>query len=608
VGAPSDIDRLIELGLNRYGAGDLEGALLMWEEALAIDPDNARASSYADYVRLHYEMLAGGEPEIAPADEAPFGIEEEPEYQIEIEPGELDPSTLREAQPPVAADALDLGWFDEEATHDVSSTVEPAAAPEEPEIELTLEAEEPALPPAAPEAREGDIEPLPEVSFEDATREYHGNPTKPALPVGDLAPAVPITHTEFESEAGTGGDFSEAGTSEFKQEYTGGFQPEGTPIGFGNQETEIRKRNFGFVQPTASTSTAAPTPVRDKPSSPLTIGSAPTIDTLQLGELTQERLSAPEGTSPGEKTLERRPSFEHALDEPDERDLLEGLPVPNRPAKPQPADVEPEATPLVGSKGITKELPDSKRPPARRDSADLSQAEVMMNAAATRDFSPKIDIAAPTRELGIRPPSKRPPTLENPDDDDMPTKQSDARAIRDTAREQGRAQPRAASEPTHHDLLPLDPVDARTAQILDEIDAEAPAAESASDQTRRRITTLLERAVAWNQAGDPEKAVCAVDLALDEDPNSAVAQKLITRHRDAIMNVMQSYLGDLERQPQLAKSLQDLQNAPISPRAAFLVSRIDGTLTLDELLDVSGMPRLEALRHLCQLHLRGVLR
>ena len=39
----ADIDRLIEEGLNRYGTGDLDGALLIWEQALAIDPDNAQA-------------------------------------------------------------------------------------------------------------------------------------------------------------------------------------------------------------------------------------------------------------------------------------------------------------------------------------------------------------------------------------------------------------------------------------------------------------------------------------------------------------------------------------------------------------------------------------
>jgi hypothetical protein len=74
------------------------------------------------------------------------------------------------------------------------------------------------------------------------------------------------------------------------------------------------------------------------------------------------------------------------------------------------------------------------------------------------------------------------------------------------------------------------------------------------------------------------------------------------------MAVFQSFLGDLSRQPQLAKPLHELANAPISPRAAFLLSRIDGMLSIDEILDVSGMPRLEAYRHLCQLFLRGILR
>jgi hypothetical protein len=75
-----------------------------------------------------------------------------------------------------------------------------------------------------------------------------------------------------------------------------------------------------------------------------------------------------------------------------------------------------------------------------------------------------------------------------------------------------------------------------------------------------------------------------------------------------MMAVFQAFLGDLQRQPVLARPLHELAAAPISPRAAFLLSRVDGTLSLDEILDVSGMPRLEAYRYLCQLFLRGILR
>ncbi|HEY6035151.1 MAG TPA: hypothetical protein VIV58_12845, partial [Kofleriaceae bacterium] len=168
-----------------------------------------------------------------------------------------------------------------------------------------------------------------------------------------------------------------------------------------------------------------------------------------------------------------------------------------------------------------------------------------------------------------------------------------------------------SSEGTRKDIvLPFDPIDARTAQILDAIQPPGgePSGETKEDRTRRRITALIERAGAWSTSGELDKAVAAVDMALSEDPDTALAQKLIHRNRDAIMNIFQLFLGDLERQPQLARPLHELATAPISPRAAFLLSRIDGTLSIDEILDVSGMPRLEAYRHLCQLFLRGILR
>jgi hypothetical protein len=548
---PSDIERLITLGLNRYGAGDIDGALVVWREALAIDPDNEQANSYVSYVQANYDTLSSGEHEVTQGDESPFGIEEEPEYQIEVVPGEL---VQRDTPPFMLDHPADPIMFDDAATQD---SVKPLrSVDEDPEVEeLEIEAEEP---------------PMPEISFEDATREYHGTrkPEEPPAPVA-------VAHNEFDDT-----DFSEtAGTSEYVPEQYN-FQPEGTPVGFSNENTEIRKRDLGFVQPTG-------VPVADAPS----VGNAPRIDNVTLGE----------GTG--------------------ERDLLAGLPAPGPgPAgKPNQAEIETQEIPFVSStkaitketpdggrppsssKAITKELPDPKRSPARRDSAELSQAEVMLPHSPTQDFAPKIDIGAPTRELGIRPPPRQSELareMESPIDDDTPT-----RALRGVAR------PESANEHTKSDIvLPFDPIDARAAQILDEIDAAAPSDEPHDDRTRRRINSLLERAVAWNQTGETERAVCAVDLAISEDPNSALGQKLITRNRETIMGVFQGYLGDLDRQPQLAKPLHELSSAPISPRAAFLLSRIDGTLTIDELLDVSGMPRLEAYRHLCQLFLRGILR
>jgi hypothetical protein len=564
LGQPSDIDRLIEMGLNRYGAGDLEGALILWEEALAIDPDNAQANSYVDYVRSNYELLAMAEPSVE-AEQAPFPIEEEPEYVIEVEPGEEPPEAETVTLASRAAMLeVDAGWDAEETYHSRKAfTVD---LPHAGDLSLELEPEEPEVPDEPP-AR--DV-----VSFEDATREYHGiKGDKPPPPSSDFT-AEPT--------------FDQSAQSEFSSdEFTGGFaNSPGTPVGFASQETEIRRRDLGFVQPTAQGHDDNDEPIEPPPP-------------LESGEI---RLPA-------------------------------------------------------GPKGSTREMPQPTRQPARLDPSALSQAEVMLPHAPTRELSkgdvrvgtldPKMATAptrelsdhdlrarmqpaassaptrelprdaafsldpllsTPTRDIGTRP-GGRPP-LTSPSDDDAPTGQTDARAIRAAAaRQDGRVERADSESGTRHDIvLGFDPIAAQSAQIMEEVDAGAPVGEATDDRTRRRITRLLELAGEWNQAGQLDRAVCAVDLALSEEPNSALAQKLITRHKDTVMALFQAYLGDLERMPHLAKALHELGNAPIGPRAAFLLSRIDGTITIDELLDVSGMPRLEAYRHLCQLYLRGILR
>jgi hypothetical protein len=248
---------------------------------------------------------------------------------------------------------------------------------------------------------------------------------------------------------------------------------------------------------------------------------------------------------------------------------------------------DPQHAPLAGPASVSSDFADrptdqfAGRPAPRSDAALIT---------------------APTRELGLRELAPRPePVRSEPPrrralTEDENTGQTDV------------FKPRPPRSPSQPEIPGMDPIDARSAEILEQIDRGAPASETREDRTRRRITALLERAAAWSRDADFDRAVTAVDLALSEDPNSALAQKLIHRNREAIMNAFQAFLGDLQRTPALARPLHELASAPISPRAAFLLSRVDGTLSLDEILDVSGMPRMEAYRYLCQLFLRGILR
>src|SRR5262249_7795586 len=125
-------------------------------------------------------------------------------------------------------------------------------------------------------------------------------------------------------------------------------------------------------------------------------------------------------------------------------------------------------------------------------------------------------ITAPTRELGLRELAVRPDRPERrAATEDETTGQVDVYKVR-----AGRGSSNGRPE-----IPGRDPIDARSAEILEQIDGGAPAIETREERTRRRITALLARAEGWNRDGDLDRAVTAVDLALSEDPNSALAQK-----------------------------------------------------------------------------------
>jgi hypothetical protein len=152
-----------------------------------------------------------------------------------------------------------------------------------------------------------------------------------------------------------------------------------------------------------------------------------------------------------------------------------------------------------------------------------------------------------------------------------------------------------------------DPLAAAMAVLSEEIDRGAPAGESVEDRVKRRVKRLLELGAAAAEIEDLDRAVLAIEMAMIEAPDSAAAQKLIYRARDAILNAYQRYVGDLGCRPRLALGLHEMSTRTIDSRAAFLLTRVDGNMTFEEILDVSGMPRLEAFRYLVALVMRGVL-
>ncbi len=91
----------------------------------------------------------------------------------------------------------------------------------------------------------------------------------------------------------------------------------------------------------------------------------------------------------------------------------------------------------------------------------------------------------------------------------------------------------------------------------------------------------------------------AVDLGerfLQRSPTHAASQLFVQECRTLLEHQLTRRLGSLERVVTLRAPLQALMGATLDARTAFLLSRIDGPMTIEDLLDLAPMPRADALR------------
>jgi hypothetical protein len=105
------------------------------------------------------------------------------------------------------------------------------------------------------------------------------------------------------------------------------------------------------------------------------------------------------------------------------------------------------------------------------------------------------------------------------------------------------------------------------------------------------------------QAGDLAAAVDACEAALAE--SGGLGGKAARDHLPLVEQIYGALLGGPNlgaRVPSHGKAMGTLE-----PRSAFLLSRIDGSMSVEDVLDVSGMPRLEALREMALLVRRGAV-
>lgn len=96
-------------------------------------------------------------------------------------------------------------------------------------------------------------------------------------------------------------------------------------------------------------------------------------------------------------------------------------------------------------------------------------------------------------------------------------------------------------------------------------------------------------------------ALRAAELVLGKTPDHAEALLVSEASRIRLEQHYLTRLGSLEGRPRVVVKPSEIRWLGLDHRGGFLLSRIDGTATIDELLAVSGMARLETLKTLVDL-------
>jgi hypothetical protein len=98
------------------------------------------------------------------------------------------------------------------------------------------------------------------------------------------------------------------------------------------------------------------------------------------------------------------------------------------------------------------------------------------------------------------------------------------------------------------------------------------------------------------------------ELVLGREPSNDRAKRCADNCRRRLLALYSSKLGDLDAVPVPAMADTELRWLGLDHRSGFLLSRVDGVSTVEEVLDVCGMPRLEALKTLVDLLDQGAIR
>jgi hypothetical protein len=124
---------------------------------------------------------------------------------------------------------------------------------------------------------------------------------------------------------------------------------------------------------------------------------------------------------------------------------------------------------------------------------------------------------------------------------------------------------------------------------------------NAPEITERTIEDPMSEMRERFSLGDYTGALEMSELILAEEPANHEAAECGANCRSVLENMFAARLGPLDRVPMIIVPRAQMRWLSMDHRAGFILSLIDGQSSVEMILDVSGMPKLDALRILHEL-------
>jgi hypothetical protein len=146
--------------------------------------------------------------------------------------------------------------------------------------------------------------------------------------------------------------------------------------------------------------------------------------------------------------------------------------------------------------------------------------------------------------------------------------------------------------------------------LVPEFDLEAFARDSEIQQRSALAVggeASIDQARRCHDEGDHEQALFLLARVTEVAPLHLEATRLARDCRAALERECLSAVGSESTILTVAITADELKGFALDHVSGFLLSLMDGTLTVEAILDVAGLPRLLALRHLRNLLERGIV-